>query len=184
MSEVFPEPEYAAAAAAAGASDLARRGAGRSAVRAAAVGHRLRLPHQRRVLSRTTCRATGSWPAPAAQQRLPARVQAEIAAALAIGINVLAYATNRELKSKVDFFTTAAAESPQDDFDRGKLYVARLRHPGGCNAAPARWRTCCARPAKSCKLRVDAAAARAVDHRPHAVPLSPGVHARPARVSA
>jgi len=40
------------------------------------------------------------------------------------------------LKYKFDFFTTAAADSPEDNFDRGKLYVAKLLHPGGCNAAP------------------------------------------------
>ena len=40
------------AAVAAGASDLACRGIGRSAVSASAVGHRHRLPHERRVLSR------------------------------------------------------------------------------------------------------------------------------------
>lgn len=73
---------------------------------------------------------------PARRQQLPQRVQAETAAASAIGINVLAYATNRELKYKFEHFATAAAEAPQDNFDRGKLYVAKLLHPGGCNAAP------------------------------------------------
>ena len=48
----------------------------------------------------------------------------------------MAYATNRELKYKFDFFTTPEVAGPQDSFERGKLYVARLLHPGGCNAAP------------------------------------------------
>jgi hypothetical protein len=73
---------------------------------------------------------------PGRQQRLPDRVRAEVAAVTSIGINVLAYATNRELKYKFDFFTSAPADAPADNFDRGKLYVARLLHPGGCNAAP------------------------------------------------
>src|SRR5262249_32211641 len=50
---------------------------------------------------------------------------------------VMAYATNRELKYKLDFFAKAQSDTQQDDFDRGKLYVARLQHPGGCNVAPA-----------------------------------------------
>ncbi len=73
---------------------------------------------------------------PGRRQLLPEKVRAEVAAVDAIGANVMAYATNRELKDKSDFFTTAAAESPNDTFDRGKLYVAKLLHPGGCNAAP------------------------------------------------
>jgi hypothetical protein len=73
---------------------------------------------------------------PGRTQALPAKVAAEVAAAEAIGANVLAYATNRELKYKFEHFTTADAASPQDDFERGKLYAARLLHPGGCNAAP------------------------------------------------
>jgi hypothetical protein len=70
------------------------------------------------------------------KEQLPAKVEAEVAAVLAIGANVMAYATNREVKYKFEHFAAAAADSPQDDFDRGKLYVARLQHPGGCNAAP------------------------------------------------
>jgi hypothetical protein len=70
------------------------------------------------------------------KQPLPEKVQAEVSAVSAIGANVMAYATNRELKYKFEHFATVATESPRDDFDRGKLYVAKLLHPGGCNAAP------------------------------------------------
>ncbi len=73
---------------------------------------------------------------PGRRQPLPEAVQAEVAAVNAIGANIMAYATNRELKYKFEHFTTAAADSRQDNFDRGKLYVAKLLHPGGCNAAP------------------------------------------------
>ena len=73
---------------------------------------------------------------PGRRQPLPEAVQAEVAAVSAIGANVMAYATNRELKYKFEHFTTAAADRQQDNFDRGKLYVAKLLHPGGCNAAP------------------------------------------------
>jgi hypothetical protein len=63
-------------------------------------------------------------------------VQAQIDAALSLGINVLAYATNRELKTKEDFFRPTTAQRPGDQAERGRLYVANLRHPGGCNSAP------------------------------------------------
>ncbi|HEX5444109.1 MAG TPA: DUF4159 domain-containing protein, partial [Pirellulales bacterium] len=69
------------------------------------------------------------------RRTLPEPVQAEVGACLAIGANVLAYATNREVKFKNEFFTTAENQAA-DAFDRGKLYVARLQHPGGCNTAP------------------------------------------------
>lgn len=63
-------------------------------------------------------------------------VQAQIDAAMSLGINILAYATNRELKSKEDFFRPTVVRRPGDQVERGRLYVAKLRHPGGCNAAP------------------------------------------------
>jgi hypothetical protein len=70
------------------------------------------------------------------QTSLPANVQAEVDACLAIGANVMAYATNREVKFKNEFFVSAEPAASRDQFDRGKLYTARLQHPGGCNAAP------------------------------------------------
>lgn len=63
-------------------------------------------------------------------------VQAQVDAAMSLGINILAYATNRELKAKEDFFRPTITRRPGDQVQRGKLYVAKLRHPGGCNAAP------------------------------------------------
>jgi hypothetical protein len=75
------------------------------------------------------------WRSGRGQQFSPA-VQAQIDAALGIGINVLAYATNRELKGKEEGFRPPAEKQPRQQSERGKLYVAKLRHPGGCNAAP------------------------------------------------
>ena len=63
-------------------------------------------------------------------------VQAQVDAALSIGINVTAYATNRELKAKDEIPRTLTDRQPPDPIARGRLYVANLRHPGGCNAAP------------------------------------------------
>ncbi len=69
-------------------------------------------------------------------QKLPATVQAQVDAGLAIGINVLAYATNRELKPKEYGFRTPDQPGPSDAVVRGRLNIAALRHPGGCTAAP------------------------------------------------
>ena len=65
-----------------------------------------------------------------------ADVQAQVDAALSLGINVLAYATNRELKTKDSFFPTPTTRQPGDQLNRGQVNVANLRHPGGCNATP------------------------------------------------
>ncbi len=63
-------------------------------------------------------------------------VQAQVDAGLTIGINVLAYATNRELKFKDEIPRSVQKLAPGDSMNRGRLYIANLRHPGGCNAAP------------------------------------------------
>ncbi|MBN1395685.1 MAG: DUF4159 domain-containing protein [Pirellulales bacterium] len=58
-------------------------------------------------------------------------------AALALGVNILAYATNRELRPKEEtLFPSNRSGRGEDRFERGRLYVATLRHPGGCNSAP------------------------------------------------
>jgi hypothetical protein len=72
----------------------------------------------------------------ASRSALPPKIAEEVHACLTIGANVMAYATNREVKFKNEFFTTAATDNAKDTFERGKLYTARLQHPGGCNAAP------------------------------------------------
>ncbi len=53
-----------------------------------------------------------------------------------MGINVLAYATNREVAPKDPQFHTPEAAVKKDPFERGMLYVANVKHPGGCDAAP------------------------------------------------
>ena len=67
---------------------------------------------------------------------LPEQIAAQVTAANSIGINVLAYATNRELKYKYDVFQAPKPQAPTDSVDRGTLHVARLAHGGGCNSAP------------------------------------------------
>lgn len=70
------------------------------------------------------------------ERRFGKKVAAEVQGAMSIGINVLAYATNRELKSKEESFRLPMAESRRDPNDRSIMYIAKLRHPGGCDAAP------------------------------------------------
>jgi hypothetical protein len=68
----------------------------------------------------------------------PGDVAQHIADALAVGINVLTYATNREPKGKEQSFNTPdlADKVPADQSARGVIEVAKLRHGGGCNDAP------------------------------------------------
>ena len=63
-------------------------------------------------------------------------VSDRVDAALSIGINVLAYATNRELKYKDEIPRSLSHPEEADAIQRGRLRLATLRHPGGCNAAP------------------------------------------------
>ena len=61
----------------------------------------------------------------------------EIEAGLNLGLNILAYATDRDLKTKDESFLRGEDEIAQTDVvNRGKLSVANLQHGGGCEAAP------------------------------------------------
>jgi hypothetical protein len=75
--------------------------------------------------------------APRRMGTLPARVRAEVQAALAIGANVLTYATNRELKEKLDVPQLITTQADRLHNARGTLYVAKLQHSGGSDDAPA-----------------------------------------------
>ena len=74
----------------------------------------------------------GQW------SQYPEVVKERIADALAIGVNVLTYATNREPKGKEQsFLTPADGESASaDGSPRGIIEIAKLNHGGGCNDAP------------------------------------------------
>lgn len=65
----------------------------------------------------------------------PADVQREVEACLQIGKNVVAYATNRELRNKLDrsaFLPNSVSKQP----DRGVLFVPKLLYRGGGDDAP------------------------------------------------
>jgi hypothetical protein len=67
----------------------------------------------------------------------PADVVQHIADALAIGVNILTYATNREPKGKEQSFETPLADAAAaGNTGRGVIEIAKLRHGGGCNDAP------------------------------------------------
>jgi len=69
------------------------------------------------------------------EKKYPAEIEGRIAAARAMGVNVLAYATNREPKFKLDL-PQLADSAPPDSVGRAKLYIATVKHSGGWNAAP------------------------------------------------
>ncbi len=74
---------------------------------------------------------------PGRDQQLPAGVQGQVAAANSLGVNVLAYATNRELKYKDEIPSRRDMGGPKDAVERARLYIGKLRHGGGWNVAPA-----------------------------------------------
>jgi len=88
-------------------------------------------------------------------QEYSEKVQAAVDAGMATGINVLAYATNRELKYKDMIPTTVVEPASTDPFRRGRLRIANLRHPGGCNAAPRALTTLLETAAGQLKVRVE-----------------------------
>ncbi len=69
--------------------------------------------------------------------QLPEPIAAEVNAALAIGANVMTYATNRELKEKLDAPQIITQVASTDRTERATLYVAKIQHAGGADDAPA-----------------------------------------------
>lgn len=81
------------------------------------------------------------------------KIAREIDSANAVGINVLHYATNRELKYKYEHFNTSA-DLPQDRLNRGQLFIAKLKHSGGSDDAPGALPNLQRALAKTKKLRI------------------------------
>ncbi len=67
----------------------------------------------------------------------PRNVQADVDAVLGIGANVLAYATGRELRDKLDLPSLTLAEAEETTFERDTLQIGKLQHSGGSDDAPA-----------------------------------------------
>ncbi len=105
--------------------------------------------YQRRLYGVDTCCRTGVvycdanlgcfWElARGPDMHYPAAIQEEVEAVLGIGANVLAYATDRKLREKLDL----PQPIPESDSDsgnamaRGQLAVATISHAGGSDEAP------------------------------------------------
>jgi hypothetical protein len=74
---------------------------------------------------------------PGLWNRHPEAITQQISDALAIGVNVLTYATNREPRGKEQSFVMPLAEEDvEGSTSRGVIEIAKLRHGGGCNDAP------------------------------------------------
>lgn len=88
---------------------------------------------------------------------LPAAIRHEVDSALAIGTNVIAYATNRELKRKDELFAldVGPVDKPRDRVERGQLAIGKLRHSGMCDAAPAALANVLRAAARELGVRVD-----------------------------
>jgi len=70
------------------------------------------------------------------KKELPEAIRDEIEACLAIGANVLTYATGRELKQKLDPSGLISIVKSTETLERGALYIAKLQHSGGSDDAP------------------------------------------------
>ena len=70
-------------------------------------------------------------------QTYPDKIRREIDNVLGIGANVLAYATGRELRDKLDMPIPIASSAEDDQIERGSLYIGKLQHGGGSDDAPA-----------------------------------------------
>jgi len=68
---------------------------------------------------------------------IPQSIRDQVKTANAIGANVLAYATGRQLKDKLERVELTTASGVQDNLDRNLLQVAKIQHSGGSDDAPA-----------------------------------------------
>ena len=109
-------------------------------------------------------------------------VQGKDRGGLAIGINVLAYATNREFKEKDLIPETVVPKGSVDKYERGKFAVAKLQHPGGCDAAPRALANLMEQAGHELNIRVETHPKLIGMHGPRLVRLSAGLHARPQRL--
>ncbi|MFO1063957.1 MAG: DUF4159 domain-containing protein [Pirellulales bacterium] len=64
------------------------------------------------------------------------KLQSELDNAVKIGINVLAYATGKQLKDKLDAVSILEGDLPSAPADRGTLIIPKLQHNAGADDAP------------------------------------------------
>lgn len=73
---------------------------------------------------------------PSRGKGLPPEVRDEVDAAAAMGANIIAYATNRELKEKLDRSNLAYNPKTEEKLKQGALRLPKLTHGGGSDDAP------------------------------------------------
>ena len=88
-------------------------------------------------------------------EEFPPEITGKMNAALAIGANVSAYATNRQLRDRLDVPDAITETLDSGKFGRGKLYVAKLDHSGGSDEAPAALANLLRVAKRELRMRVD-----------------------------
>jgi hypothetical protein len=87
-------------------------------------------------------------------KEFPAEVQAEVDACAAMGANVVAYATNRELKEKLDRPNVLVDEGGPTP-ERAAITIAKINHGGGSDDAPNAVRNLDRYLEKQLEIRID-----------------------------
>lgn len=64
------------------------------------------------------------------------KLKAELDNAMKVGVNVLSYATGKQLKEKLDAVSILEGSLPTPPSDRGTLIIPKLEHGAGANDAP------------------------------------------------
>lgn len=74
---------------------------------------------------------------PSFMDQLPADARSQVTYAIQLGVNVISYATGRELKEKLD--RPQAIETADDSEGQRVVLIPKLSHSGGANDAPNAW---------------------------------------------
>ena len=191
MEQVFDEPEYRLKPLSPDHPLWVAEEPVRPALRPKYVVGRLRLPHERRLRGAGGAGRFAKWTflllgsgRRARSRNCPQRCKSKSGAALSMGINVLAYATNRQLKSKDENFQLPDSDTKdQDTFERGKRYVANVRHAGGSDAAPGALPNLMRAATRELKAHFSSEQRQVETDRSRFVQLRRAVHARPQQFS-
>ncbi len=70
------------------------------------------------------------------RETIPETIQKKIGAALDLGVNILAYATNKEMKNKEEIPKSISAEENKRENKQGAIYASLLEFGGGTSCAP------------------------------------------------
>ncbi len=79
----------------------------------------------------------------------------EVQSAKDIGLNILAYATNRVIPGKDETLPLSDKQTIKDEIARGKFYIAKIQHGGGSDAAPGALPNLLRAAGRELKMRVE-----------------------------